>query len=796
MAEQWKNFSRLVCILPVAFALSVPLPSSAETRGVTLVAEGKPNAALIVEAESPKSLRAAEAIQTYVKKMSGAELPLVVEGQPLPDGLPPGRVHVGHTAAAKGQNVPVGFNQAIHADAFEEEGFVLRSLDANTLLVAGNNNGPYNGTLFAAYALLEELGCRWYFPGEWGEIVPERKTVTVPRLNIESRPDFAVRSIWLSGWVHCSREERSLFDDWGQKMRFSDGMYPTVGDGFLAGFLPPDKYFEKHPEWFAQGEDGVRRQGRRGPRHTMLCLSNEEMFEEYARNVEKHFAENPERNGIGISPPDGMPYCYCEKCQAQSLNLRLPHYGRQRVTQSEEYYRFAARLARRFPDKWVSVMAYSLREMPPQGVNIPPNVRVHHAPITSDILHANDTKLWRRRQTVEIEKQFLEQTPHLTIYQYNPGFLLGKFVPEREPANLAVNVPMYRQMGVKGISQEGRKVFMQTWISYYATLKMLWDSDTDLEALKDDFYTTFFGPAAAPHVRAWWEACERVLGESHTQAHEDFLVNHLYTASFTGDIHKHVEAALGAEATPTQAERVKAFALIAENLEQYAAIHEAEQKLDYAAAAEAAERMVAIKKELNAIYSFFISPNHRRNNLPGMVEGRRDTFARLAAFRDGSKGKLVADLPREMRFARDPHNEGIIMRWYRPDWEDGAWETRDTYFLLEQQEKPLDERGYFPYGYVWYRARFDVPKKLEGSEMKLYLGGIINEGWVWVNGEFVGYRGNKLWWDHPHDVTFDVSGLIRPGQENHIAVRVLNDPDEMGGLFRRGFLYVPTGEDD
>ncbi len=81
--------------------------------------------------------------------------------------------------AAREQNVQAGFDPSVRPDAFDEEGFVLRTLDANTLLVTGNNDGPYIVTVFAAYALLEELGCRCYFPSDWGEIVTEQTTITV-----------------------------------------------------------------------------------------------------------------------------------------------------------------------------------------------------------------------------------------------------------------------------------------------------------------------------------------------------------------------------------------------------------------------------------------------------------------------------------------------------------------------------------------------------------------------------------------------------------------------------------------
>ncbi len=791
-----------ICVRKVSnFLLIAAVAACGVAAGeVSLVTEGRPNAVLIVEAESSSSLQAAEALQTYIQKMSGAVLPLVVEGEETGD-LPQSRVHVGHTSAAEGQGVPSGFDPSVYDEAFEEEGYVLRTLNDNTLLVAGNNDGPYRGTIFGAYRLLEKLGCRFYFPGDWGEIVPEKTTIIVPELDIESRPDFAVRLIRLSGWVARTREERSIYNEWGAKVGFTPGrLYPVGADGFLAlRLVPPDVYFETNPEYFAMGRAGQRHRGRTA-RHTMLCLSNEEMFEEGVRNLSLAFdgEESPvsvEDHGFGISPPDGSPYCYCDDCKRQSLNFHYPHYGYfedDRPANSEEYFSFAARLAREFPDKFVSTMAYSLRVFPPQGVNFPPNIAVQVAPITTDVLHAGDTVLWRRSQTMEIIRQYREQTPHVWIYDYNPGLLTGFFVPERDVANMAINAPMYRDIGIKGMNREGRKAFMQTWISYYVTAKLLWDADTDVEALKKEFYTTFFGPDAGPHVQAWWDACERVLGESTMQAHEDWLLSHLYDVEFTGDIRRHVDAALQAQATPEQRERIKAFALIAENLEMYAAMNDAEKRMDYAAAAEAAERMAELKHELNEIYSFFISPCDRERRF--FAEGRAAHFHNLAAKTGGADGELVTGLPLEMKFSRDPFNEGVINRWYLPEHDDQEWETRNIYYLLEQHEEPLNERGFHYDGYVWYRTEIDVPEEFDGRDIQLYLGGIINEGWVWVNGEFAGHREEMIWWTRAstEGVSFPVGDLIRPGERNTLAVRVLNHPDEVGGLFRRGFLYVPV----
>lgn len=764
---------------------------------LTLVDNGNPNAAIIVEADSEKSQKAAEAIRKYIEKISGAELPIIVEGEA--ETVPhENAIHVGHTAAAKGQEVPSGFDPAIRPDAFEEEGFVLRKLDDKTLLVAGNNDGPYRGTMFAAYRFLHELGCRFFFPGEWGEVVPEMNTITAPDLDIESRPDFAVRSVWLSGWVPTSREEREIYnDDWAYKIGFSENaIYPVAGDGFLAELVPPDEYFESNPEFFAMNRQGQRHVGRDN-RHTMLDLGNDEMFAEAVKNLRATFEgerkmQLAREDGFGISPPDGVPFCFSEESVARNQKFRYPEYGYlDTPTASEEYFEFVARLAREFPDKWASTMAYSIREFPPQGVKFEPNMAVTHAPITSDVLHPNDSPLWRKVQQMEILRQYREQTPHVLIYDYNPGLLLGLFVPERDGANMTVNAKMYRDLGIKGMRREGRKAFMQTWLSYYLTAKLLWDADADVEAIKADFYEKFFGTEAGPHVRAWWDACEELLGAAEIQAHEDWLLTHLYTKDFVDSIQPHVEAALAAEVTEAQRERIEAFALIAENLAMFAELADAEREMDYPRAAKAATRMAEIKGELHAIYPFFMEPDKRETPRRFFAEGRAVTAENLVALRDGSEAELVADLPLVMRFRRDPFNEGVIMRWYLSDLDDSDWETRDTYLLLEQQEEPLTEDGRYYSGYVWYRTEIDVPEKFVDRDVTLHLLGLLNEGWVWVNGEYAGHRPEVVWWNSRNQLTLPVGELLKPGK-NQITFRVLNQPDEVGGIFRRGFLHTAT----
>ena len=76
---------------------------------------------------------------------------------------------------------------------------------------------------------------------------------------------------------------------------------------------------------------------------------SEEMFRAAVGNVKLALAGkkklgNFSEYGFGISPPDGVPYCYCAACKETSQGFRYPRYAH-RTFQSEEFFSFAAKLA-------------------------------------------------------------------------------------------------------------------------------------------------------------------------------------------------------------------------------------------------------------------------------------------------------------------------------------------------------------------------------------------------------------------------------------------------------------------
>jgi hypothetical protein len=291
-------------------------------------------------------------------------------------------------------------------------------------------------------------------------------------------------------------------------------------------------------------------------------------------------------------------------------------------------------------------------------------------------------------------------------------------------------------------------------------------------------------------VQAWWDACEDALVNAKDHIHEDWLVNHIYTVDFARALGPHVAAARAAEMSAAQRQRFAIFELIVENFEAATEMEEADKQLDYTRAAACAERMLTARNKLNAISEFLIGKGAQTHPWEAYTKGRLTKYQKLAAMTTGAQGTLAAALPLEARFRRDPFNEGVVGEWYAVDFDDHAWEAKNTFHLWEQQDPPEDSSGHDYDGYGWYRTTVEVPAKFKGKPLRFYCGGAINEAWVWINGEYAGHKPHELWWMQGDSFDLDATRLARPGK-NSVVIRVWNDAD-VGGLRRRSFFWSPA----
>lgn len=189
-----------------AIGLSLGLRTGQAEPRFTLVQDGHPKATIVTAAAPNDNTREAAAeLQRYVRKITGAELPIVNDEHPPAGPL----ILVGTnrlTAQRPEWRIPSGLTPRLR-----EEGLVIRC-QGDRLLLAGNDAGPYYGTRYAVAECLHQLGVRWFMPGEFGEVVPRATTLSFPKPRSASGPISScaiIGSTTATRWARTTPSGRS-----------------------------------------------------------------------------------------------------------------------------------------------------------------------------------------------------------------------------------------------------------------------------------------------------------------------------------------------------------------------------------------------------------------------------------------------------------------------------------------------------------------------------------------------------------------------------------------------------------
>jgi len=125
-------------------------------------------------------------------------------------------------------------------------------------------------------------------------------------------------------------------------------------------------------------------------------------------------------------------------------------------------------------------------------------------------------------------------------------------------------------------------------------------------------------------------------------------------------------------------------------------------------------------------------------------------------------------LPRSgWRLKEDPMRSGVKEGWFDPAFNDDKWPAADI-------AKHWGQFGKNHTGIAWYRVAFTLPvKPREMEAAEIAFGAVDESAWVWMNGKYVGEHDvGPAGWKEPFQ--FDVTQIVKWGQENQLTVRVLN----------------------
>jgi len=92
--------------------------------------------------------------------------------------------------------------------------------------------------------------------------------------------------------------------------------------------------------------------------------------------------------------------------------------------------------------------------------------------------------------------------------------------------------------------------------------------------------------------------------------------------------------------------------------------------------------------------------------------------------------------------------------------------------------------GYLPGGIGWYQKKLNLNRTDQGKKIYLYFEGVYNRSEVFVNGQSVGKRPNGY-----ISFAYDITSLLKYGQENLISVRVDHSQDADSRWYTGSGIY-------
>jgi hypothetical protein len=413
---------------------------------------------IIPENAQPPEIRAGLELQKHIEGISGAFLPLVADTAATVSH----EIILGKSSRLHHHKIKTGFKKTNH------DGFLILTKDEK-LFITGNTP---QGTLNGVYTFLEKyLDCRLYSPSV--KIIPEKEQIILPGIRDRQEPVFSFREL------HFPAKYDTSYLAWHKLHTHHDGSWGMWVHTF-DDLVPPDTYFEAHPEYFSEIN------GTRQP-HSQLCLTNTEVFDTLVKNLEKKINGRPDAQYWSVSQNDNFLACQCENCTRVAEELG---------GQSGLMLQFVNRVAERFPDKTISTLAYQYTRSAPEKIRPLPNVNIMFCSI-----ECNRSKPLAKDPTsasfVKDMKDWTQLTHNILIWDYVVQFrnYVGPFPNLRV---LQPNLEFFAKYGCQLMFQQGSGSSFSEFVDLrsYLIAKLLWDPGLDPDEIMKDFIEGYYGQAA------------------------------------------------------------------------------------------------------------------------------------------------------------------------------------------------------------------------------------------------------------------------------------------------------------
>ncbi|MGV8162307.1 MAG: DUF4838 domain-containing protein [Candidatus Nanoarchaeia archaeon] len=363
------------------------------------------------------------------------------------------------------------------------------------------------GSINAVSEFLYLQGVRWYHPGEIGEVVPIKDDILLPVVNRHVVPDFKMREMWMYSHQFLSEISSTDYLKWQLRLRLNSGddsIGANRGHGIDAVTSRVGVNLA-HPEFYAIWE-GIRMDGTNNTDQKQDLCSEELLNENiaYVRAVFDHY----DAPGEKIMPADG--FTRVSESSQECIDRATPERGSGGEL-SDYVWAYVNNVAEAvydtYPDKKIVGGAYTTYLLPPLTIDqFSPNVVVGMARWRSHFSDPETKELYRN-----LTYAWLEKLPSGKVYT-------GDYYLHNEPDRDYVGIPVYFPQiisdDLKFLNGKSLGEFIEVSttashlnLSYdanaanslniYMTARLYWNSSEDIDDLLDEYYELYYGPASS-----------------------------------------------------------------------------------------------------------------------------------------------------------------------------------------------------------------------------------------------------------------------------------------------------------
>ena len=729
-------------------------------------------AALAAAEQDAKRLANAIAdLQYHLEKMGGTRLEVVVTDDPKAVAAP--AIVVGALAGR------MGAAPRQHAD-FPESFRIMT--DGGRVLVAGRSD---LGTAYGLYELLNQLGCDWVMPGDEGEVIPRRDTVTIAEQDVEIAPAWNLRYSWYGG--HCrSAQARFEFDRWRLRMRqqlVRRDDFPIGGHSWGNLIRAFKEEFDADPSMCAMRRDAAGNMVRGGGQ---IETTNPKVIDAGIRYIRQQFEKNgwakDKRVCIPMGPSDGGGISESPESNAAGAGRFSPDSGKPDGTDLVVLFlnTLLEKTKDEFPNLHLGFFLYSWHADYPMKYKPDPRVAIEIADINLSRFHgigdASSKSRYYYKNVLDLWGQLHREQGNVMYYRPYSWNLADGYLPFTKIKIWGEEFPYFQKLGVDGILLNLYNDWAVNGPHTYLAVRMAWDPTLDWKKVLRHYCEKAYGKGADAMERHFLAMTER-QSKAGQEAGCVYPYPQIYDEAFLDEMDQLFATAGKAADTDLDRKRIGYAHLPIEHLRKYFAFRRDVDTLNLPAADLAYQ---SITNGINAANAENVQiVGHQGLIFIGSFFRK---FLEEGIKYSTGEYSIAYKIPDSLKTALDRNVDGHYLNYQGPEINDSHYFTTRTF------GSTWDAQGFAGYrqGAVWYRVPFTLPAG--EASYGLFVGGVDNQVRAWCNGKFVGYARGSL--TTPH--VFDLTDAVEPGKENLIALQVIrvgNHELGTGGIMLPCFVF-------